>query len=869
MLLVRRPRHSAWRAVSDARHFRDAGSKQRRQYWSGHRKLLVASSFAALVAWTAALVVSPAEAAESAETVVGAGVIASREDPLAIPVYVGLRVNGIAQLLTVAVLLDEKSSQLWLNERDLRRMRLRVIQSVAPKVVDGQRFFSLANIGGASFEFDGPTQRVSILVPPTAYESDQTLGFGSALPQPSERGFSAYATYDAFAQRTGSSTSAGAIFDVEAASPWGVLSATQFISRSDLAATGSRTRFGRLDTTFTMDFPARPLSVRFGDFIANGANTTGPVRVGGVQVASNFTVRPGFVTYPTPTIAGQASLPSVAELFVNGTPIARQAVDAGPFTINNVAAVSGLGEITLLVRDVLGREQIVVTSFYGSSQLLAPGLSEYSLSAGKLRYNYGIASNDYRDFVGTGFWRYGVTSKFTSAINAELSRSTANAGIGATFLIPGIAEANASTSFSHSKFAGVGVNSNNGHAFALGIDRSTQSYGIGARYRYSSAFHRTVADRGAEQEGASGSRLRREFNAYASVSAGSYGSFTANYLTQFKQPFGPPLFLNNTVARSGPTDARVFAVGYNISLNRYGQISIGASSSVDRNNREPRNKTLYVNYFVPLGPLYSLGVSTSRAESTMFGESGQITSRNTRPTHLMTVQKSLPEGEGYGFRAQVGNESVLRFEGMAAMRLATIGLEYAQSQGSRGIRASASGAISTVGGRVNASRRIADSFAVIDAGGFPGVRVYLNNNLVGRTDIDGRLFIPSLRSYQAHTISIEATDLPIAAEIDQTTLEIVTARSTGTALAFPVRRSSSAQLRLLDHLGIPISAGSVVRLGGRTFPVAQDGEVFLVGLQATNELSVRIGGTGCRVQVPFVASSHVIPHLGTFTCRVR
>ena len=809
-------------------------------------------------------------AAELPASMVDAQPALSLPDPLLTPIYVALRLNGISQVLTVAVLLDEKQGQLWLNEKDMQRMRLRVPQAVAPRIVDGQRFHSLTIIGGATFEFDGPTQRVSIQVPGSAYESDQSLAIAGAVPQPSQRGFSAYATYDVYAQRTGSTTNAGGIFDVEAASPWGVLSATQFVARGANATTPERTQARRLDTTFTMDYPERPLSVRFGDFIANSANGTGPARLGGIQVASNFVVRPGFVTYPTPTIGGQATLPSVAELFVNGTSVARQAVAAGPFTINNVAAVSGLGEITLVVRDVLGREQVVVSSFYGSSQLLAPGLSDYSLAVGKLRYNYGTESNDYRDFTGTGYWRYGVTSRFTSAVNAEVSRRTANAGTGTTFLIPALAEANASISASRSNFARLAdSDSKSGHAFALGVDRLTQTYGVGARFRYSSAFYRTVADGGAEQDGFKSNRLRREFNVYASVSVGTYGSITANYLTQQKEVASNPLFANATGLATGLTDTRVFAISYNLSLNQYGQISIGGSTSTERNNREPKNRTFYVNYFLPLGSLYSVGTSSSRAESSLFDGSGQTVSRTARTTHLLTIQRGLPEGEGYGFRAQVGSESLLRFEGMAAMRLATLGLEYAQSQDSRGIRASASGAISTVGGTVNASRRIADSFVVVDAGGFSQVRVYLNNNLVGRTDDSGRLFIPSIRSYQAHTISIDATDLPMSAEIDQTKLEIVTARSTGTALAFPVRRSSGAQLRLLDALGIPIPAGAVVLLGGRTFPVAQDGEVFLLGLQAINELSVRIGNTGCRLRVPFVASSHVIPHLGSFVCQIR
>lgn len=792
------------------------------------------------------------------------------QDPASPLVFVDVTLNSVAQPTTLAVLLDTQNKKLWLNEKDMQRMRLRVPRAFKPAIINDERFQLLSNVDGASFEFDARSQRVSISVAGSAFIEDQTVAIARPMPMPTQTGFAAYASYDAYVQRIRSSTRAGGIFDVEVASPWGVLSATQFASRDEAEGVDRRTRIRRLDTTFTTDLPNRALSVRFGDVIANGINSSSPMRLGGFQIASNFAIRPGFLTYPTPAVGGQATLPSVAEVFVNGAPIARQAVASGPFSVNNLAAISGLGEIRLVVRDVLGREQVVVTSFYGSSQLLAQGLSDYSVAVGKLRYNYGIANSDYRDLAATGYWRYGFSPSLTTSVNAEFSKLTANAGTGATFVLLGIAEANASVSLSQSKLPSAGAaTSQMGHAFALGIDRTTQSYGLGARYRSASNAYRTVADAAAERDGIPVSRVAREINAYASMSLGKGGALTASFLSQTK-PLTMGVQLPGIALPSfGSTRTQVYSLAYNLSLDKYGVISIGASTSSERNSLSPRNNTVFLNYFVPLGPLYSLNVSSMRAVSPIVDALGNVSLRGIHTTHLGTLQRTLPEGEGYGFHAQVGNESVSRLEGTAAMRLATLGLDISQNRGTTGVRASVSGAVSTVGGSVNASRKITDSFVVVDAGGFANVRVYLNNNLMGRTDNTGRLFIPSLRSYQTHTIAIEPTDLPMSAEVDQTRLEIVTARSSGTALSFPVRRSASAQLRLLDPLGMPIPPGAVVLLGSRTFPVAQDGEVFLQGLQAVNEIRVRIGTTGCRLQIPFAPTDHIIPHLGAFVCHIR
>lgn len=802
--------------------------------------------------------------------------VSAPSDP-ATPIYMAIRLNGVGQILVMAVLLDESSQQLWLTDRDLRRLRLRTPQSASPRLVDGQRFHRLTDIVGASFEYDAPGQGVSIQVPATAFDNDQFLTNASTpVLQVAKRRLATYATYDVYTERSGSKNKAGGVFDIETSLPWGVLSATQFVTHGADLQSVVHTRARRLDTTFTVDYPERLLSVRVGDFIANSANASSPVRMGGLQVASNFTVRPGFVTYPTTTIQGQATLPSVAEVFVNGISGGPQNVAPGPFSIGNVAAISGLGEITLVVRDVLGREQVVVSSFYGSSQLLAPGISEYSLSLGKLRYNYATESNDYRNNLASAFWRYGLTPQFTPALNVDISKRVSNAGIGATFLIPRFAEANASAAASRADVLGTTAQTpdvaatKSGYSVLLGIDRRTKSYGIGARIRYASPFYRTIDDGYAELEGLPSRQLRREFNAYASVSAGEFGSLTANFLSQVKATRAGQLATGVSGIVSGITDTRVLALGYTTSLGQYGQISFGASKSMERNNREPANRTVFINYFLPLDSRHSVGASSSRTESAYRSETdGKTTNRNTQTSNLLTVQRSLSEGEDFGYRAQVGDQSLLRLEGRQATRAATLGIDYAQTRGSRGVRASVSGALAMVDGEVFAGRRIPDSFAVVDTGGFSQVRVYLDNILIGRTNDSGRLFIPSIRSYQRHTVSIEPTDLPLSAEVDEVKLELVTPRSSGTAIKFPVRRADSAQVRLMDELGAAIPAGAVATHGTRTFPVAQDGELFLQGLESFNEISVRLGEKSCRVRIPFLASSQIIPHLGSYVCPLK
>ncbi len=50
------------------------------------------------------------------------------------------------------------------------------------------------------------------------------------------------------------------------------------------------------------------------------------------------------------------------------------------------------------------------------------------------------------------------------------------------------------------------------------------------------------------------------------------------------------------------------------------------------------------------------------------------------------------------------------------------------------------------------------------------------------------------------------------------------------------------------------------------FPVGLRGEVYVTGLDASNEVQVVWGEQRCKVDVPFPDSNDPLPDLGTFIC---
>ncbi|WP_353462585.1 fimbria/pilus outer membrane usher protein, partial [Pseudomonas aeruginosa] len=117
---------------------------------------------------------------------------------------------------------------------------------------------------------------------------------------------------------------------------------------------------------------------------------TTPVRMGGFRFARNFGVRPDLVTYPLLRFDGQAAVPSTVDLFINGYKASSADLQPGPFAISNVPYINGAGEATVVTTDAQGRQVVTSLPFYVSNTLLARGLSDFDLSVGRLRDDYGL-----------------------------------------------------------------------------------------------------------------------------------------------------------------------------------------------------------------------------------------------------------------------------------------------------------------------------------------------------------------------------------------------------------------------------------------------------------------------------------------------
>ncbi len=155
------------------------------------------------------------------------------------------------------------------------------------------------------------------------------------------------------------------------------------------------------------------------------------MRFGGIQIQRDFALQPDLITFPIPQFLGQAAVPSTVDLYVDGLRRYSGETPAGPFQLGTVPIVNGAGNAQVVVTDALGRQSTFDFPFYTTSQLLKPGLDDYSVDFGFVRQHYGIESFDYSsDPTASAVYRRGMTDWLTVETHAEGISGVANAGAG-------------------------------------------------------------------------------------------------------------------------------------------------------------------------------------------------------------------------------------------------------------------------------------------------------------------------------------------------------------------------------------------------------------------------------------------------------
>lgn len=735
-------------------------------------------------------------------------------------VYLDVTLNGMASGLAS---FSYRDSELWSSPSTLRRLGFALDEHANGAV-------RLNGLRGVVATYDAARQEARITAPLELLNTPVTVLNKPAddVPRTSVSP-GALLNYDLYAttDRHGAS-GLNAFTELRAFGTFGVFDSTALAGAGSAGAQG-RDALTRLDTTWSLSFPQRMLTLRVGDLLTDALSWTRSTRLGGIQLARDFSLQPYRVTAPLPEFLGSATLPSDIELYVNGMRRYSGQVPSGPFALTTIPNINGAGNAQVVLTDTLGRVTTMDFPLYDTRQLLQKGLADWSAELGVVRRDYGQRSFAYgHEAAASGTWRYGVTDGFTAQAHAETSRGLVQAGIGGAVLLgqAGVL----SGSFAHSRDGG-----RSGSQIGAGYDWRSDRINIGFNATRTTGEFRDVAAR------YGGAAPRATARASVGWNAGTLGSFNLGYLHLRYPEQDASRYASASWFRS---------FGRRLSLN----------VSANRNLDDHEDLALFVGATFVFG-----NASVSAGAQSDHGHTSLVADANSPP----------PGDGGFGWHAGVRTGDGQDGGRAEAEYLGTYGRADAgvYAYGDSGYAyARASGALVAMGGRVFAARHVDASFAVVSTDGITDVPVQLENRPIGRTDAHGMLLVTPLNAYQNNKLSIDPMNLPSSVRIDRVNTIAIPQDRAGTLVRFGITPVRAASVIIVDASGTPVPVGSRALVRGHDAEpalVGFDGVAWFDALDIDNVVDVDTGSTRCSVHFAFVADGEAIPQIGPLTCRVE
>lgn len=724
------------------------------------------------------------------------------------------------------------------REKDLRRIGFR---DPAGKTlsIEGERYLSLRSMEGVSFEFREKTLTLEITASPALLPKRAIDFLPARRPNvfyPKDPGGFlnyqvGYNAGDSFSFRS---------WDM--ANQLGVRAGDiLFLSDSSFTETPDDRRFVRLMTSATWDRRETLQRAVAGDFLASSGELGATVNLGGISVSKVFRIDPYFYWYPLANVSGLLPLASEVEVYLDGIRVRTEKLPPGEFELRNLYQYNGASQVTLVIRDPFGTERRIEFPFYFTDTLLREGLHEYSYNVGALRERFGSESNRYGHAAFSAFHRYGLSDAVTVGGRAEGGGGVVNLGPEAFFRIRQAGILAATLSAGHVDGEGFG---------AAGLLRYTYQGRRWTGHTFLKGVSRKYAVIGEEVRP---DRARME----TGLGVG-YGSREAGAVS-----------LDLSFAdRYAGTDRFAGVVTYSKIFGRATTLRLSYRKSRDEGGVQDE---------------FFLGFTWYPRRETSFTASYQ--GGDGQNVETLQVQKNPPAGEGYGFRGTIARTDSSRVS-------STTGNPFLQYNGRYGVytaeyradipdggtateaaRLSAAGGIVYVGGRAGFSRPVTDSFGLVRVDRIEGVRVYLNNQEIGRTDSSGEVFLPNLGSYYENQVSINDKDVPIDYSLSEVVKYVSPPLRSGSVIPFEARKFQAVTGTIAIRRGgeeIPAEYLEVrMRADGEeiTFPTGKGGEFYLENAApGLYRGTVPAPGRPCRFEVTIPKSDEMLIELGGIAC---
>jgi outer membrane usher protein len=718
----------------------------------------------------------------------------------------------------------------------------------------GEGPVALGAIDGMHTRYDSAAQKLFLTVPANWLPMQRFVQDKLTEEKKARASFGAITNYDAYATQANGLANLSLWSEQRIFGPFGTISNTgvaQFAFEGDDSNSESRASYRHYDTTWRYSDQERVMTAEAGDIVTHALAWSSTIRLGGVQISRDFSVRPDIVTYPLPQFSGQASVPTSVDLLINGVQSMHSTVQPGPYSLTDLPYINGAGEATVVTTDALGRRVETSVPFYVASTLLRPGYTDYTVAVGAQRNRYGLADFDYGAPSINASYRRGLLPALTVEAHAEAAPHLALGGLGLLAQIGerfGVVNIAASDSHRPGNRDGIGKEMlpTDGQQFVTGYQYTHRNLTITAQKIWRTRGYTDLSTYDPRF-----TRLARSsLQVAASLTLKPVGSISLGYFD-----IRPSVGRRIRFATISDTLPLWHGISLSLSANRQlGGLSGGAHGWGG-----------YAQIVIPFGAYGTASAGWSRQAD---GESTE---------HISATRSVAAEGDfGWTASYQHANGTGHADGSDSVVASGTWRSPFAQFQGGiyGDVRdttrwAEAQGSIALMDGAVFAGNRVSDAFALVSTDDVRGVPVRYENQLVGKTDSGGHLLVPYATSYYPAKYEIDTLSLPADLQARMVEQRVAVQYGSGYLVRFPMKHVLTVLIRLTDPTGKPLPVGTPVHAAKAEAYVGWDGMLYLSGINRGEKLEASLpSGTRCIATVRAVpAASAGQVRLGPLVCR--
>lgn len=487
-------------------------------------------------------------------------------------------------------------------------------------------------------------------------------------------------------------------------------------------------------------------------------NIFGGISFTGAKLSSEQRMYPDSKQGFAPTVRGIANSTALVTISQRGNLVYQTTVPPGPFVINDLYPTGSNGDLLVSIKEADGTEREFTVTYASTSELMRPGMTNYSLAAGKYRNS----NNSLQNGLIVATITHGVNNILTVFGGAVASSkySAMNSGIA---LNTSLGAFSSDITYSKAKLGRSDIQNENGSSVKFAYSKIVPIVEINitlASYRYSSSGYYSP------NEAFSLLDNERQNNIFVSDFTKRKNRFEINASQSLPEGYGS-LSLNASAQdywnRSG-SDMQYQASYY----NNYNSLTYGINlARVYNADRKDWDNQISITLSMPLGsnsysPTISANYSHSKDSNSVqtavtgsFGENNQYTYNTYINNDHQNSNNNLTGGIG----------------GRWSAPLASLGGDVSKGNGYTQYSGNISGGLVVYQDGIILSPMLNNTIGIIEAKDAGGVSV-MNYNGV-KLDSSGHAIVPYLTPYRSNEVILDPKGLSTDVELDSTSQKIV------------------------------------------------------------------------------------------------